>query len=97
MRLQAAHLVLESKETPQDRYRCAYGPGDGSKRKKEFLVDQILFVSGWCVRRRSLLKIALGRKLLEIVSAYLGLWPRLHSIGAWLNFPTDAPPELFRS
>jgi hypothetical protein len=36
-----------------------------------------------------LLKLALDRKLLEIVSAYLGMWPRLHAVGAWLNFPTE--------
>jgi hypothetical protein len=27
--------------------------------------------------------------LLEIVAGYLGLWPRLPAIGAFLNFPTD--------
>jgi hypothetical protein len=37
-----------------------------------------------------LLKVALDKTLLEIVSAYLGMWPRLHAIGAWLNFPTEA-------
>ena len=36
-----------------------------------------------------LIRLALDKKLLETVSLYLGLWPRLHAIGAWLNFPTD--------
>jgi|SRR6476469_3533938 len=36
-----------------------------------------------------LLKVALDKTLLEIVAAYLGMWPRLHAIGAFLNFPTD--------
>ena len=36
-----------------------------------------------------LLKVALDKTLLEIVSAYLGMWPRLHAVGAWLNFPTE--------
>lgn len=36
-----------------------------------------------------LLKVALDKTLLEIVAGYLGLWPRLHAIGAFLNFPTD--------
>jgi hypothetical protein len=36
----------------------------------------------------ALLRLALDKKLLEIVSLYLGMWPRLHAIGAWLNFPT---------
>lgn len=36
-----------------------------------------------------LLKVALDRRLLEIVAAYFGMWPRLHAVGAWLNFPTE--------
>ena len=36
-----------------------------------------------------LLRLALDKTLLEIVSAYLGMWPRLHAVGAWLNFPTE--------
>ena len=36
-----------------------------------------------------LLKVALDKTLLEIVSTYLGMWPRLHAVGAWLNFPTE--------
>ena len=35
-----------------------------------------------------LLRLALDEKLLEIVSLYLGMWPRLQSIAAWLNFPS---------
>ena len=35
-----------------------------------------------------LLRVALDKKLLEIVSLYLGMWPRLHAVGAWLNFPS---------
>jgi Phytanoyl-CoA dioxygenase (PhyH) len=35
-----------------------------------------------------LLKLALDPKLLDIVSSYLGMWPRLHAIYVWLNFPT---------
>jgi hypothetical protein len=41
-----------------------------------------------------LLRVALDQQLLEVVSGYLGLWPCLHSVAAWLNYPTDAPPEL---
>ena len=40
-----------------------------------------------------LVKLALDRKLLEVVSAYLGLWPQLHAISAWLNFPTKNAPQ----
>lgn len=35
------------------------------------------------------LKFALDRPLLNIVASYMGLWPQLHSVGAWLNFPTE--------
>jgi hypothetical protein len=35
-----------------------------------------------------LLRLALDAKLLEIVSSYMGMWPRLQSISAWLNLPT---------
>jgi hypothetical protein len=38
-----------------------------------------------------MLKVALDLKLLEIVAGYLGMWPVLHSVGAWLNYPTDEP------
>jgi hypothetical protein len=34
------------------------------------------------------LRMALDKKLLEIVARYLGMWPQLHAIGAWINFPT---------
>ena len=39
-----------------------------------------------------LVRLALDKKLLEIVSLYLGLWPRLHALEAWLNFPTAGEP-----
>ena len=41
-----------------------------------------------------LLKVALDQRLLEIVAAYLEMWPRLFSISAWLNYPTDQPPAV---
>ncbi len=41
----------------------------------------------------ALVKLALDPKLLEIVAAYLGLWPRLHAVNSWLNFPTDDPAQ----
>lgn len=34
------------------------------------------------------LRLALDTKLLRSVAAYFGLWPQLHAIGSWLNFPT---------
>lgn len=37
----------------------------------------------------ALLRLALDERLLETVAEYLGMWPQLHAIGAWLNFPVD--------
>jgi hypothetical protein len=41
-----------------------------------------------------LLKLALDPKLLRTVARYMGLWPRLHAIGSWLNFPTESEAKL---
>lgn len=40
-----------------------------------------------------ILKLALDPKLLEVVSSYLGLWPRLYQVHSWLNYPTEEPPK----
>jgi hypothetical protein len=40
----------------------------------------------------ALLRLALDPNLLKAVSLYLGLWPRLHGIDAWLNFPLFGDP-----
>lgn len=40
-----------------------------------------------------ILRLALDPKLLEVVSDYLGLWPRLFQIHSWLNYPTEQPPK----
>lgn len=61
------------------------------KGKKSFRVD---LVKGAMRANNPLLKVALDVKLLEIVAAYLGMWPALHSIGGWLNYPTDEPAAL---
>lgn len=36
-----------------------------------------------------LLALALDERLLRIVGDYLGMWPQLHAIGSWYNFPVD--------
>ncbi len=53
--------------------------------KKTFRID---LVKGAMRPDHPLLELALDVRLLEIVAAYLGMWPALHSIGAWLNYPT---------
>ena len=58
------------------------------KGVKDFRID---LISRGVSAAHPLLKVALDDRLLEIVAAYLGMWPSLHSIGAWLNYPTPAP------
>lgn len=61
-----------------------------STGKKGFLVDLAKYPRG-VPADSPLLRVALDEKLLEIVSSYLGLWPCLYSVAAWLNYPVDAP------
>ena len=58
-----------------------------AKNKKAFRVDLLAQAIS---AHHPLVKVALDAKLLEIVAGYLGMWPCLHSIGAWLNYPTNA-------
>lgn len=60
--------------------------------KKEFLVN-LVRAQGRLPATHPLLAVALDVKLLEIVASYLGLWPCLHSVAAWLNYPTDSAAE----
>jgi hypothetical protein len=67
--------------------------GDLSSRAKDYLVQLVAWEQEHSPDS-PLLRLALDKKLLEIVSLYLGMWPRLHAIGAWLNFPSaDAPKQ----
>ncbi len=69
------------------------GTAAAGGRQKQFLVDLVSYPDG-IPADDPILKVALDQKLLEIVSSYLGLWPCLHSVAAWLNYPTDAPAEI---
>jgi hypothetical protein len=63
-----------------------------SDRQKNFVLHLASYPKG-IAADEPLLKLALDRKLLEIASSYLGLWPCLFSIEAWLNYPTDEPAQ----
>ena len=82
---ETAESILEISRSDQVQNTIVKGTSD---YKKSYLVnllpwDQEHDLDG------PLMRLALDPKLLETVSLYLGLWPRLHAIGAWLNFPTE--------
>jgi hypothetical protein len=81
---EASRLVL-------DLANAAMANVKGPQTGKRFLVE---LVQGASIHEADspLLKVALDTKLLEIVASYLGLWPSLYSIGAWLNYPICEPP-----
>jgi len=81
----AATMLEASQSEPVRAIIAGTVTGDD---KKVFRVD---LVTHAIPADSPLLKMALDVKLLEIVSRYLGMWPALHSIGAWLNYPTDEP------
>jgi hypothetical protein len=81
------------KASRSEEVSAALAGGGDPGRRKDFLVDLVSFPAGMAPDD-PLLKVALDRKLLDVVSSYLGLWPCLYSVGAWLNYPTDAAPEL---
>ena len=77
----------------QDVGAIVAGTASTSTGPKSFLVD-LLAYPGQVPADDPLLKVALDPKLLEVVASYLGLWPCLYSVRAWLNVPTDAPPKI---
>jgi hypothetical protein len=83
---EASELVLGIARS--DEVQAAIVRGLSDRHKKNFLVELIKWEQEHTAGS-PLLRVGLDRKLLEIVSLYLGMWPRLQAIGAWLNFPTD--------
>lgn len=87
---EASKSILEISSQSQVQNIVA---GGTSQDKKSYLV-RLVSSEQEHSSDSPLLRLALDEKLLEIVSGYLGLWPRLHAIAAWLNFPTkDQPME----
>ena len=81
----AARILDASRQVKVQAILAGAAP---ARRRKSFRID----LSSYAIPAHNpLLKVALDPKLLEIVAAYLGMWPSLHSVGAWLNYPTDAP------
>jgi hypothetical protein len=86
---EASDLVLDNCSRPDVEAAIVEGRSKGGK---DYLVQLI----PWEYEHgpdSPLLRLALDKKLLEIVSLYLGMWPRLHAVGAWLNFPSAGAPK----
>lgn len=85
---EASKEILETSRSP--RVQAVAASGASATGKKDFVVDLVKYPRG-IPADSPLLKVALDPRLLEIVSSYLGLWPCLYAVSAWLNFPTEAP------
>lgn len=83
----ASGTIIEATRTDMVRDIVA-GVATPTKGKKVFRID---LVRAGIPTDSELLKVALDVKLLEIVAAYLGMWPSLHSIQGWYNYPTNEP------
>jgi hypothetical protein len=83
--MRASEFVLGISRTEAVQATLAKGNSD---YKKSYLVNLVPWEYEHTLDS-PLVRLALDKKLLEIVSCYLGMWPRLHAIGAWLNFPTQ--------
>ena len=75
-----------------DKVQAAIARGISDRNKKDFLVELVKWEQEHDADS-PLLRVGLDPKLLEIVASYLGMWPCLHAIGAWLNFPTEGKPK----
>lgn len=89
----AAARILRTSRRADMEALVTGGAAAAVERQKDFLVHLVAYPDG-VPPDDPLLTVALDRKLLEIVSSYFGFWPCLHSIGAWLNYPTEAPPQI---
>lgn len=85
---QASSEILHASRT--ESVHAIVKAGASSAGKKSYVLNLVKYPHG-VPADSPLLKVALDEKLLEIVSSYLGFWPCLYSIAAWLNFPVDAP------
>ncbi len=84
--VEASELVLAESRISQGE--TATETGLSRHKNKDYLVQLV----DWRQEHSPdspLVRLALDRKLLEIISSYFGFWPRLHAIGAWMNLPTD--------
>jgi hypothetical protein len=86
---EASDLVLGISHRSDVQATIERGSSTGNK---DYLVQLVPFTYEHAPDS-PLLRVALDKKLLEIVSLYLGMWPRLSAISAWLNFPSGGEPK----
>lgn len=87
----AADGILKTSRSDEIRQLIA-GEITDTSRNKDFMI-QLVSYPGGIPADDPLLALALDPKLLEIVGSYLGLWPSLYSVNAWLHYPTDEPAK----
>ena len=80
-------------DAPHTDYNGGASADAGANPKKGNYLVNLLSRGEVYSPDNALIKLALDAKLLEIIAAYLGLWPRLHAVNGWLNFPTDDPAQ----
>jgi hypothetical protein len=84
---EASQNVIEISRR-DDIQAIASGKEVNTNAKKDFIIHLVQRTDELS-KNDPLLKVALDEKLLEIVGSYLGVWPQLNGIGAWLNYPTE--------
>jgi hypothetical protein len=85
----SAKIIHQTRSPEVQAIVAGLGPTAG---KKSFLVD-LVRPQGRLSPDHPLLRVALDVKLLETVAMYLGMWPCLHSVAGWLNYPVDTPAQ----
>ncbi len=84
--LDAAEAMIR-KECESEAVQEMVGQGKNPERSKDYLI-QIVSFTDVLDADNPLVKLALDPKILECVAGYMGMWPMLHAVGSWLNFPT---------
>ena len=82
----AFEYVRKIRESDKVRNALKAGPVEG--KLKDYIIHLVDFhepLDG----DNPLLRLALDERLLSTVAGYLGMWPMLHSVGAWLNFSNE--------
>lgn len=82
---EASAMVLDLSRESEVQAAIARGRSD-------YVKSYVVHLVGWDEEHSAdspIIKLALDKKLLKIIASYFGLWPRLHAVGAWVNFPTE--------